>query len=1282
LIATPQKTGFAILLVALLILPQIAVLNQILGTPSFQIIPDNNITLSDTYEEPTPLRRAAFVAPNPNSYIDEFAYMAAVPTSIFYNDGTKYTSPLILSSGSDSEKWLIEDWVEYLAMDGGVSQGLAIGDFSNSEILSLQELIGTKIYPRITGDTSAEIAAMLALNEWQSSETVVLSLAKDSFTTPTITSGEAPYIFSNPQIAPFSEDVIISDSSTVDIVFTPPTNAGWFEGSFNWTGSEYFTHTLEDPTGRIVDYSLLQQVIPSRSAIYVDNPVPLHFWLPYSSSNSWTMHIHPTGIIEDPVTLSCDIVYHPGFTQTITVPSDAKWLNVSANWDNAGTILNLALLDPDGHLVQWAPAESLISGAGSKSLNMPYPMVGDWTFLAAWMDPVSDESNNVDVSWDISTLPSDLQRYMESASNGAVLASLLNAPLLYVNHDSVPAITEWALSQLGVTSGILVDPTGLQTTDLTTELSSLVVGLSNLSNYPMVSDWIHTLSGSNDIVLTIPLGDSEELFAPSAYSGAFHGAPVFSLCGDDNLITTRAEETWAPYQIGPEIDIFIQSRYTTKTENGWYDERIPNIYSMFDSATEFESFIDDRGAFNDTVKQEVVIVSPTNLLKTSFDRSLQSHFISGRIPTKSASMASILINRAAHHRFLFTTTDNADEALLSFYAYTNNRPYAGYQVQQVENSVSALESGDFSVQAHIGAQAVFDSIASQVALWSLSTHGTLTQYPTDPPQRPEGLGIFSMRDIDMNYAVEVGSTRDSNGDGLVNPVQFSAELERHTLRTTEDLEGAIDNIGSPIVIITACLLGGSTLPSMLMEHGAVAVTAAPRTVYFTPAGLLAVLLTESLVQGNTTGEALNFALREMSFDYTDSYPSPVDYANQQILFGDPSVKLYHPDSTPRIAALNPRDISLDGHTPARGTPSVVGLGQTDIIPQSLTTLSTPFDFYDASNYSDFVRTSGLRTVVIVEPDSLSSLASGMSSDPEILEQFVHNGGTLVILGVSSDIDWLPWDVSYRNSVSGTSITLVDTGHPLLNNPNSLSTSVEYNGYFSSVSSNFTSLATDGTNSVIIACAFGTGKLALTTTNPSGSETTNYVENVIHWNATPSLIVKQALKNQEIIWEGDIVTVTLEISDLVGTGIAGADVSVWMNDTEVAITESGDGFYTFTLEGEWTNGKSGIYSLKIHATKSGYDTLSVVLIDFMFIRPSPILFVGILGGGAVAVLVTWSYIKRKRGDPDDGMPRRKQSPKRSKLEKDEQKRKQKEEKARRKARREADKKFDAKEFFDV
>ena len=89
LIATSRTTGLAILFVTLLILPQIAVLNQILGTPSFQIIPDRGIALSDNYIEPTPLRRAAFVSPDSNSYFDEFAYMAAVPTSIFSADGAK-----------------------------------------------------------------------------------------------------------------------------------------------------------------------------------------------------------------------------------------------------------------------------------------------------------------------------------------------------------------------------------------------------------------------------------------------------------------------------------------------------------------------------------------------------------------------------------------------------------------------------------------------------------------------------------------------------------------------------------------------------------------------------------------------------------------------------------------------------------------------------------------------------------------------------------------------------------------------------------------------------------------------------------------------------------------------------------------------------------------------------------------------------------------------------------------------------------------------------------------
>ncbi|MHA2023315.1 MAG: hypothetical protein ACTSWQ_06605, partial [Candidatus Thorarchaeota archaeon] len=98
-----------------------------------------------------PLRRLAIVSPDPNSYIDDFAYMSAIPTSVFNHNDTQYISPLIYTSGSESEKWLLEDWMEYTDIDGGLTQVMAIGDYAESILTNLQYDLGTKIYPRITG---------------------------------------------------------------------------------------------------------------------------------------------------------------------------------------------------------------------------------------------------------------------------------------------------------------------------------------------------------------------------------------------------------------------------------------------------------------------------------------------------------------------------------------------------------------------------------------------------------------------------------------------------------------------------------------------------------------------------------------------------------------------------------------------------------------------------------------------------------------------------------------------------------------------------------------------------------------------------------------------------------------------------------------------------------------------------------------------------------------------------------------------------------------------------
>jgi len=1233
--------------------------------------PPRNHVVSAVPTDQVPLSRVAFVAPDPNSYVDEFAYMAAVPTSLFYFNDTQYISPLIYSEASESESWLLDDWSEYLSSDGGITQAVAIGDFSESHLSQLQHDIGVKIYPRITGATAAEIASLLAVNGWSSSSDAVVALMKDDFDIASDIAGEATHTFVNQASELLEFGGTVTYGTPSEFNFTPPAWAGWIEGRFNWTGNEILTHELIDPNGEIVDYSVYNQIYFSRFVGYVQAPVPLNFWMPKTSDGTWTMNI--TRDTSGTTDMDNEVVCHPGFTQTVTVPADAKWFNVSLVWDNVATDLNLALVDPNGRLTMWAPAGSILSNPGLEEIELPYPMPGDWTIIAAWMD-ATEEQNNIGLSWTISQLPTDLQHYMESAANAAVLASLLNAPLLYVDENQVPTDTDWALNRLGVDDIYLIDLSNLQDSGLAAQLSSYGA-LHNLQNHSSMTSIIKGLSGSQDVVVTVPVGNGDEFFAPAAFSAAAHGSPVFSLSGDNNEMVTRAQETWAPYLIGPEIDnVYVIAKYENRAENGWYDERIPNKFSMMESESSFAGFLDARGAYNSTSSQPVVVVAPASLLPLSFDRSLQSHFNPGRIPAAKSSVASILINRGLLHRFLFLTAAQADTSLVSMYAYTDganfvDNNYDYHLLYQIENSTDALEAAGFSIESHVGQNEVFEVLDSQVALWSLSTHGTLTELPRDPPDRPNGVGYFALRNADAPYGFEDSLTeRESISDSnkLVNPVAFP-EGSNHVIKSTHELEDAIDNIGSPIVILTACLLGGTEMPLMLMEHGAVAVTGSPRTVYFQPAGMLSVLLTQALCEGSTTAEALSYGLMMTSSDYSDPLVGrePRDYANQQVLFGDPSIRLFEPISSPHVEAVDPLENSFDNHVPGHGIRWIAALGNSSYLPSTLTSLGADFRYYETSNYSEFIQLLPLRRVVLVEPGALADFTANLSSTSNILTTYVQNGGVFVIFGVNDQIEWFPWPISFQASGSGASVTFVDATHPFVSSPNVLSSTVDYTGYFSSVWANMTILATDGSNPVMVAATVGSGKVAFTTTNPSGANRNATIENAISWSEIPSITLDEISLSQEIIWAGDQVRITLKLTDLVGNAIESANLNVWMNSSQVDAVETGSGFYTVSLMGDWTGENIGVSDIHLTASKAGYDSLTLTLEQFVLVRPFPLLMIGILVGGLVIVVGGWVYLRKKRGQSvswqreDSQRDRKKQAEQRKK-----------------------DNKSDVKEFFGV
>ncbi len=81
-------------------------------------------------------------------------------------------------------------------------------------------------------------------------------------------------------------------------------------------------------------------------------------------------------------------------------------------------------------------------------------MEGKWTVIVTPHYPYGQEKSTDTINYHINT---EVREHSEtrinaglSAANGAVLASQINAPLLYVTEDSVPIETQNALNALGV----------------------------------------------------------------------------------------------------------------------------------------------------------------------------------------------------------------------------------------------------------------------------------------------------------------------------------------------------------------------------------------------------------------------------------------------------------------------------------------------------------------------------------------------------------------------------------------------------------------------------------------------------------------------------------------------------------------------------------------------------------------------------------------------------------------------------------------------------------------
>ncbi|HEC95108.1 MAG TPA: hypothetical protein ENI45_03985, partial [Thermoplasmatales archaeon] len=140
-----------------------------------------------------PLKKVTFVNFDKDSYLDDYAYLAAVPTTVFYDktSGRLFSYPLLYYEDpypveDDKERslnarqgidYFMEDWMSYC---NGKLDGMTLINVPESKV----EQWSSRNITTIKGSDPYSIASKIALHDWSYSDYAVVAVIDESFKKP------------------------------------------------------------------------------------------------------------------------------------------------------------------------------------------------------------------------------------------------------------------------------------------------------------------------------------------------------------------------------------------------------------------------------------------------------------------------------------------------------------------------------------------------------------------------------------------------------------------------------------------------------------------------------------------------------------------------------------------------------------------------------------------------------------------------------------------------------------------------------------------------------------------------------------------------------------------------------------------------------------------------------------------------------------------------------------------------------------------------------------------
>ena len=609
--------------------------NQSYQANDFKLIKTEN-NFADIYfkKDPNflPMKILTVIGGDESSYFNKFLYLSSIPISIYKFQNKTFLMPQIYGKQTSYKSYFLEDWKQYCDKWGGIDEILYLGNVTDQEINYYNTLSG------ITGSDNTifnstdlfNITSSIARFFWYKPDTVILAFANMTFQGPYKTT-----INENNSLNANSYQNIINEWTINDT-----TNVYSSLNISLDTGAYYFT--INDSNSFIM--KLMGNTTDGKNWVYDTNLDTYNKWVFFpkvkypGNMSEWKLEIvnrSKLSNIKYKIVVS-NISY---YEKPIVISDNYKTVNINLTWTpKSNEDLDLWVISPRGQLIKGPVIPSFYQNpVMNESISLHYPETGSWKILVTGNQ---NQTIPFNISIEMEKENNYLLNCIESSSNGAVLSSLLNYPMLYLNNNSVPNSTIDAIKYFGANKSIILSPRQKIPTKIYNELKNAgITYFENLTTESKIINKIKSISSEPDFVIT---SSSNGNFAPASYLAAFHGAPIILSDNKTYNIHQKSQDTYSQLE-----KTVLQNPFGRGTIN----QSVPIFEDMVNLSDTFYNWLTAMNA-SYPEKKTIIIVEPLDELSPTFDRAILGKSLVGRFGSKSSDENSILIMNNIYYPIL------------------------------------------------------------------------------------------------------------------------------------------------------------------------------------------------------------------------------------------------------------------------------------------------------------------------------------------------------------------------------------------------------------------------------------------------------------------------------------------------------------------------------------------------------------------------------------------------------------------------------------------------------